>query len=107
MKSNDCGVALIQYIRSKGQLVQDIDTGEVFREKGAPRGVLVADQVGNEVKIGWSMTHENDKFNKKRGLNIAKTRMDKPCSEDMIPHTVKKEMAIFRERALKYFKILA
>lgn len=106
MKNNIYDVALIQYVREKGQTVIDVDTGKVYREKGAPRGVLVADQVGNEIQIGWSYTHENDVFDKQKGIRMAKSRMSKPCPPEMVPHKVRKEAEKFQERALKYFKVL-
>lgn len=105
MKNNIYDVALIQYVREKGLKIQNIDTGEMYRLKGALRGVLVADQVGNEIQIGWSYAHENDVFDKQRGINIAKSRMAKPCNPTMVPHKVRKEMEKFQERALKYFKV--
>lgn len=74
--------------------------------KGNPRGVVVAtvnDQ--NEVTLGWSYTNikAGDRFNKKRGIDIALGRV-KTGTDAQVPHNVQKVSDRMYRRALIYFK---
>jgi hypothetical protein len=107
---------LMQFIRGKGKRVPKMENGEpvrdakgkivMVREKGLPRGILVADEVGREVRIGWSYVNKRvDNFDKEIGMRIAMGRMSTPSNERIIPHAVLKEIIPFSDRVQKYFKI--
>lgn len=74
------------------------------RNKGKLRGVVVA---VDRLKVGWSQANEKagDKFNKERGIAIARTRAINGLPEKgCIPHEVNKAVAIMAARSEKYFK---
>lgn len=116
-RSNE--VQLIQFVREKGKRVPKIladgkiarDTkGKIVmvREKGLPRGFLVAGMVNGEVRIGWSYTNKKlgDTFDKERGMNIAVGRMFTPSAIDIVPHKVMKDLEnSFIPRCEEYFGI--
>ena len=90
---------IIEYIREKK------------RGKIEKTGVLLGWSVaGNPIQIGWSKatlrkrTIDVDKFDKDRGLEIARGRK-MGCGETVkIPHVVKQRLPEFKERCLRYFK---
>ena len=109
---------LIQFVREKGKRVPKIlpngkiardNKGKIImeREKGLPRGILVAGMVGGEVRIGWSYTNKRmDRFDKNRGMDIAVGRMAVPSPIEIVPHKVMKEIENnFVPRVEKYFNI--
>lgn len=109
---------LMQFVREKGKRVPKIlANGEIardakgkaimVREKGLPRGILVAGMVDGTVRIGWSYTHKRkDKFDKNRGLDIAIGRMYQASPIEIVPHKVMKDLETnFVPRVEKYFNI--
>lgn len=109
---------LIQFVREKGKRVPKIlkngnierdSNGKVVmvREKGLPRGILVAGMVDGTVRIGWSYTNKQmDNFDKVRGMDIAVGRMLTPSRIEIVPRKVIKEIENhFRHRVEKYFKV--
>lgn len=61
---------------------------QYFRGDGNhPIGIMVAiyDEAKNVVKIGWSKCNKKDKFEKERGLKIARSRAESCNSELPIP----------------------
>lgn len=110
---------LIQFVRSKGKRVPKIlADGKVerdakgkivmVREKGLPRGVLVAGMVDGTVRIGWSYTNKKlgDKFDKELGMDIAVGRMATPSPIDIVPHKIIREIEnTFLPRVEKYFNV--
>lgn len=112
------GVQLIHFVREKGKRVPKVladgkiardNRGKIVmvREKGFPRGILVAGMVDGNVRIGWSYTNKKlgDKFNKMRGMNIAVGRMFTP-SHCIVPHKVLKEISTnFRPRVERHFNM--
>jgi hypothetical protein len=110
---------LIQFVREKGKRVPKIladgkiardNKGKIVmvREKGLPRGFLVAGMVDGTVRIGWSYTNKKmgDKFDKERGMDIAVGRMATPSPIDIVPHKIIKEIEnTFLPRVEKYFNV--
>ena len=109
---------LIQFVRGKGKRVPKIlADGKVerdakgkivmVREKGLPRGILVAGLVNGKVRVGWSYTDERmDNFDKERGMNIAVGRMHTASPIDIVPYKVIKELEKnFIPRVEKYFNV--
>lgn len=89
MKDN----SLIQFVRDR---------------KGQPRGVVVATVIDDAVRFGWSYTNvkAGDRFNKKRGLQIAFGRAETGHSSAVkVPHAVTKVLLKVEQRADNYFKI--
>lgn len=99
----------MQFVREKPKTIRVFvpETNEiaVMREKGAPRGILIAKKIGDQIQIGWSFVHKKlDNFDKKKGLLIAKNRLTSPCRNvDKIPHEVQKLLPDFVARAENYF----
>lgn len=120
MNTNDNALRrpeLLQFVRSKGKMVPLVENGRIIRdrkgkvvmlrEKGAPRGVLVAGMVDGEVRIGWSYTNKKlgDSFDKEFGINVSMNRLNKP-SRLQIPHKVMKEINnSFIPRCEEYFGV--
>lgn len=109
---------LIQFVREKGKRVPKVladgkiardNKGKIVmvREKGLPRGILVAGMVNGEVRIGWSYTNKRkDNFDKVLGMDIAIGRMFTPSPIDIVPHKVLKEISTnFLPRVEKYFNL--
>ena len=110
---------VIQFVRSKGKLVEkrtkngrlvkDKQSGKpvMVRAKGDPRGILVADRINGEIRIGWSFANRKlDPFNKSIGMKIAVGRLTIPSPVCRIPHQVISEIKNnFAERAATYFKV--
>lgn len=109
---------LIEFVRDKGKRspkigsngkVQRDERGRVVmvREKGPPRGILVAGKVDGKVCIGWSYTHKKlDRFVKQRGMQIASNRMQMPLRIEKIPHKVMKQIRNnFQRRVENYFSV--
>lgn len=100
---------IMQFVREKPKTIRVFDPESreiaVMREKGAPRGILIAKKIGDQIQIGWSFVHKKlDNFDKKKGLLIAKNRLTSPCRNvDKIPHEVQKLLPDFIERAKNYF----
>lgn len=74
-------------------------------------GVLVAVKFENRILYGWSLACKLDKFDRDRGIEIAKGRAlasdvkdRKEEDERKIPHQVLKEMPEFQKRAERYYK---
>ena len=97
--------SIMQFIRGKGRLSKKFPNEHV-REKGEPRGILVASKMGKEVYIGWSYTHltAGDAFDKAKGLEIARNRMVIPSGKQ-IPRAVLNEIKGFSERSAIYFRV--
>ena len=110
-------VEIMQYVRGKGQLipvtsenglVQFDSNGKpkMRREKGAPRGVLIATKKNGRFYFGWSLAHtKDDCFNKQHGIDIAKARAIPIISvvENDLPHDVKKIYTqSFKDRIINY-----
>jgi len=109
---------LMQFVREKGKRVPKIladgkiardSKGKIVmeREKGMPRGILVAGMVDGAVCIGWSYTDKRmDRFDKQRGIDIATGRMITPSSSEIVPRKVMKEIENnFIPRVEKYFGV--
>jgi hypothetical protein len=109
---------LIQFVREKGKRVPKIladgkvardNKGKIVmvREKGLPRGILVAGMVNGIVRIGWSYTNKRmDNFDKVRGMHIAVGRMHTPSSVNIVPHKVVREIEnTFLPRVEKHFNV--
>lgn len=109
---------LIQFVREKGKRVPVIlpsgmivreSNGKVAmqREKGLPRGILVAGMIDDKVCIGWSYTNNKlDRFDKSRGMDIAVGRMESPSPIEKVPHKVLRELEkSFLPRVEKYFGV--
>jgi hypothetical protein len=107
---------LMQLVREKGKRVPKIladgkiardAKGKIVmvREKGMPRGVLVAGLINGIIRIGWSYTHtRSDKFDKAEGIRRAADRMKNVRPPEQIPHKVMKEITnSFIPRVEKYF----
>jgi len=77
----------------------------VLDKKGRRKGVVVAklDPSDDAVYVGWSLTHKNDKFDKERGLLIAKNRAY-VGSNSVIPQSIENDVLVMVKRAMKYFK---
>lgn len=77
------------------------------RRSTEPVGVVVASQVGNEIRYGWSLAKTTkDKFNKVLGVKIAVGRLGVDAPENEIPHTIQKRLEQFKVRAAKYYRVL-
>lgn len=109
---------LMQFVREKGKRVPKIlpngkvardNKGKIVmeREKGLPRGILVAGMVDGAVCIGWSYTNKRmDRFDKQRGMDIAVGRMTIPSRMEIVPRKVMKEIENnFLPRVEKYFGV--
>lgn len=100
MNKNKRSPELIQFVRSKGKMVPLVENNKItrdrkgkvvmVREKGLPRGILVAGMINGKVRIGWSYTNTKmgDVFNKEFGLNVAMGRMVTPSRINRVPHNV-------------------
>jgi hypothetical protein len=89
---------LIKYVREERKITKKM--GGIHREY-SPIGVVVADIIDGQVKIGWSKCMRKDHFNKRLGKQIAQERMLKCHKEpprEIIPYIAK-----MKERASKYF----
>jgi hypothetical protein len=78
------------------------------KQKGQPRGVVVATYRNGKVTLGWSYTNKKmgDSFNKTRGIDNALNRTEFPTGASVqIPHAVNKELDKLSRRAQKYFKV--
>ena len=72
-----------------------------------PIGVLVAINIGESFRIGWSLCCKKDVFNKKRAKEIAIGRAQYYTIEDVeksCPQTLRKAFAEMCKRACKYYK---
>jgi len=83
---------LMQYVRDR---------------KGNPRGVVIADSLDNNIRLGWSYANfrAGDKFNKKRGIEIASGRLETGTNQT-VPNDVIPILENMAGRAKKYFKVL-
>ena len=96
---------IVTYVRSKGKLVSiqknSAKSKVVIRQKGPPRGVIVATGVD---QIGWSFANKCDKFDKWKGIHIARTRAvhGQPHGA-RTPYDVAKLMPKVLERAQRAF----
>lgn len=77
---------LIQYVRDN---------------KRKPIGVVVATDLG---KVGWSLCHKDDKWDKNIALSTAINRADDINTEGPIPHTVRHIVHHMVDRAKRYYK---
>lgn len=103
---------ILKYVRERGRLLPDGS-----REKGAPKGVVLAGKnpETKEIHLGWSLAHTHkfslmhmdviplDRFDKNLGIEVAKVRAEngskKPIPASLLPEY--REMAY---RAVRYFK---
>lgn len=79
--------------------------------KNQKKGVMYAFREGNVVYSGWSLCHRINKFDKERGLDIAKARAEKVRDGerlsiiDDIPYSITNKFLDFLERrCVTYFK---
>lgn len=85
-------------------------TGQIIRytrnENGERNGCLVAGKVDGKVRIGYSLCHRNDKFDKSVARNIAEARMEKTQKDytTTLPPSMIEEFKRFTVRCGKYFK---
>ena len=81
---------------------------QFFRDvnNNQPLGVLMAEMTPEGLKIGWSVTHRLDKFNKAKGERIAKGRLAShvPGQQLIVPSALVDLMVFFVNRAERYFK---
>lgn len=82
---------LVQYARNK---------------KGEPTAVLVAEKIESDgpVLIGWAGCDPHDRFDKRRGLEIARGRIDIGDSGYCIPYRLRRMIPDFEDRCRRYFK---
>ena len=117
---NDTNVKpqLMQFVREKGKRIPKIlASGKIakdknnkvimVREKGLPRGILVAGMVNGEVRVGWSYVNKRlDAFDKAKGIKIAVGRMTAPSPISIVPHQILSEAEkSFLPRCEKYFGV--
>ena len=75
----------------------------IRKGKRQKKGVLVAVPVDGQVRLGWSLCHKRDKFNKEFGKKIAISRA--LCGKQVkMPPSLKDEMNMFVIRASRYYK---
>lgn len=80
--------------------------GRYLEEKGKVVGVVVAESTGeNHFRIGFSVTHPNDKFKKQRGIDIAVARIKSGSNAVIHPARTEVIAAVdkFRQTAARYF----
>lgn len=95
----DCGIEVDEYNRIEETVFQ-------FLKETQPRhkiGVMVADVVDGEVRAGWSLANRKDKFDQKRGTEIAMGRLQHGTSE-LVPDSIRLEYEYYVDRANRYFK---
>lgn len=75
-------------------------------------GVLVADRVGDQAVVGWSLCHLNrDDFSRETALKIARDRLQTVARHPkrghtlVVPQTVQHHLKSFEKRCERYFKI--
>lgn len=84
--------------------------------KGSPRGVLVAVNVDNNIRISWSYCRKTDRFTKEMALHIAigramiceVVRPEPAClpyGPIPMPHQVARELEQFTTRCKRYYKL--
>ena len=104
---------MFEYVRQGGKRrpIKDSE-GKVVRMGGGKRvGAMVAVPVGNDVLIGWTKCHlrskdgpkYTDKFDSKVAILAAAGRAALK-SDERVPHSVKKQLKRFIERAKRYYK---
>lgn len=74
---------------------------------GQPIGVIISDKLDDDkIHFGWSLCHENDPYDKKKGLTIAIGRMYHNNGEDdlIVPSLIVDQFEDFMLRSMKYFK---
>lgn len=86
--------SVVQYVRNKNRI---------------PYGVLVALKDENhhqKYRIGYSMCCKNDRFSKRKALEIAIGRANTNCNIDVdsLPHDVRKMFPSFYNRCKRYYK---
>lgn len=108
---------IMQFVRSKGKMIPKLrkdgtaernDDGKIvmIREKGLPRGIIIARKINGAVCIGWSFVNRKfDRFDKNIGLQIARGRIVNPSPVSKLPYQVAKEINNqFIRRCEDYFK---
>jgi len=129
---NNINPPLVQYIRSKPTqsnmqrvITETSEVAEYDIVKGAPIGVMVADKIDGEIKIGWSITNTTPKFYKMTDLDtgeeslmeikdsfnkvigkrkaIARMLSSNPNTSKGIPRRAIKQYEQFVERVTEYF----
>ena len=63
---------------------------------GIPYGVLVSQYDGSSTRIGWSLCRKGDRFNKKYGVALAKTRLT-PNQLNNVPQSIQLKFFEFVE----------
>lgn len=71
------------------------------RKNGHPMGVVVAIDAN---KIGWSMCHKDDKWDREKALHIATSRAISSTSLTKVPHTMRELVNKMTEKSKIYFK---
>jgi hypothetical protein len=81
------------------------------RKSNKSIGCMVSDKIDGKVCIGWSLTNKRDRFDKKKSLEMAKTRLslnDRYAGDYFIdeefPLSLYKPMVKFLVRVKRYFK---
>jgi len=80
----------------------------IYDKQRQPKGIWVASPTSNdlgEVGIGWSLCNnkQGDKFDKKRGFQIALGRATK-LSTAFIPSSLEEGYEFFLKRCTRYYK---
>lgn len=91
-------------------LIHYIRKDKTEKSKGKPIGIVIA---LDEDTFGWSLCNPKDKWNKKLGLEIAKSRAEKLNKNKLLSKLegyptfdkVKKPLKYIEQKAKLYFKI--
>ena len=81
-------------------------------KKNKPVATLLADKVGDKIKIGWSYHSDDETWEEEYGTDVAKVRMEASDvdytkkSPIGLPHIVGKRVDKFTNRAVRYFRWL-
>jgi hypothetical protein len=100
---------LVEYIRKGGQKKFSTFNGKKKRSKrsgGKRVGVLVSWRARNgDIKIGWSLCHKNDEFDRTEGINTAKRHACVMPSESVVyvPSSIQKKYNKFTSRTQNHF----
>ncbi|MFA5626152.1 MAG: hypothetical protein WC965_01590 [Thiohalomonadaceae bacterium] len=78
---------------------------QFLRDKdGQPVGVLLASKgEDGRCRVGWSVKHPKDGFNKKLGVTIARGRLRRG-TKAFFPGKYRRDLEKFKARAESYFK---
>lgn len=67
-----------------------------------PIGCVVAENFGDTIRLGWSLCHKKDHFDKSIARELAAGRM--LIGDEPVPHTLQKNVERMMSRASTYFK---